>query len=362
MNSVYSTGNSIVDENARLNISGNIIPQIWYKTIIKDNGKPYLTAIVILSDIVYWYKPTEIRDEGNGQVIAMKKRFSADLLQRNYQQLAEAFGISKKEATSAIVFLEKLGVIKRVFRTVNMNGIMINNVLYLELVVERLRELTFIHRQTQEIPVTPKGERGQHGKAEPGEEVPVSAENSSANSNKETPPPLKRDRVPPEKGIAISWKRDRPLPEKGIPVTPNGDTYTEIITETTTGDYPIISYHRVQEAFKEQIGYDAICCDRPYEIEQLNELVDVAVDVLTSTKREIRINKEYKPAEVVKSVYRKMNIFTMKFVMDSLKESATRVRNMRAVMMTALYNAPMTHSNFVENQFSVHEKQAALSP
>ena len=61
---IYSTGNEIVDENAKLNISGNIIPQVWYRTIIRESGKPNLTAIIILADIVYWYKPTEIRDEG----------------------------------------------------------------------------------------------------------------------------------------------------------------------------------------------------------------------------------------------------------------------------------------------------------
>ena len=70
---IYSTGNEIVDENAKLNISGNIIPQVWYRTIIRESGKPNLTAIIILADIVYWYKPTEIRDEGTGQVIGGKK-------------------------------------------------------------------------------------------------------------------------------------------------------------------------------------------------------------------------------------------------------------------------------------------------
>ena len=116
---IYSTGNAIVDENAKLNISGNIIPQAWYKTIIRDSGKPNLTAIVILADIVYWYKPVEVRDEVTGQVVESKKKFKADLLQRSYQQISEQFGISKKEASSAIVFLEKLGVVKRVFRTIN---------------------------------------------------------------------------------------------------------------------------------------------------------------------------------------------------------------------------------------------------
>ena len=73
----------------------------------------------------------------------MRKKFKSDLLQRSYQQISEQFGISKKEATNAVVFLEKLGVVKRVFRTISMNGIVVNNVLYLELIVDRLKELTY---------------------------------------------------------------------------------------------------------------------------------------------------------------------------------------------------------------------------
>lgn len=130
---IYSTGNVIVDENAKLAISGNVIPQTWYRTIVRESGKPNLTAIIILADIVYWYKPAELRDETTGQVVAVKKRFKADLLQRSYQQISVQFGISKREAANAIIFLEKLGVVKRVFRTVNINGLVVNNVLYLEL-------------------------------------------------------------------------------------------------------------------------------------------------------------------------------------------------------------------------------------
>lgn len=358
MYNVYSTGNPIVDENARLQISGNIIPQIWYKTIVRDSGKPYLTAIVILSDIVYWYKPTEIRDENTGQVVAMRKRFKADLLQRNYQQLAEEFGISKKEATNAIIFLEKLGVIQRVFRTVNLNGIVINNVLYIELKVERLKELTFHHNQG--TPAAPEGDRDSFDIVKSDEEAPVFFQSDEADNKEEIPLSFKRERVPPQKGIPVSCGRERCPPKKEIPGTSKGETNTEITTETTTGDYPILSYQQIRERFREQIGYDAICNDRPYEIKQLDELVDVAMDVLTTTKNKIRINREEKPVGTVKSVYWKLDMFTMKFVMDSLRESATKVRNMRAVIMTALYNAPMTHRNFVENQFSVYENQALL--
>lgn len=53
-----TSGNEIVDAMGSINISGNIIPAVWYRTITKENGKPYLLAIVILADIVYWYRPS----------------------------------------------------------------------------------------------------------------------------------------------------------------------------------------------------------------------------------------------------------------------------------------------------------------
>lgn len=83
------TGNKTVDRLSRMNITGNVIPAAWYQTIRKPTGKPYLNAIVILSDIVYWYRAAEVRDEGSGQLIGYRKRFRADLLQRSYQQMAD---------------------------------------------------------------------------------------------------------------------------------------------------------------------------------------------------------------------------------------------------------------------------------
>lgn len=143
MDSDFTTGNRTVDRMSRINITGNIIPAAWYKTIRKSTGKPYLNAIVILSDIVYWYRAAEIRDEGSGQLIGFRKRFHSDLLQRSYQQLADQFGISKRDANNAVVELEKLGVIRRVFRTLCINGQQVPNVLFLDLDVEVLLALTY---------------------------------------------------------------------------------------------------------------------------------------------------------------------------------------------------------------------------
>ena len=167
LNMKFTTGNSVVDSIGRINISGNVIPMSWYKTIVRETGKPYLEAIVILSDIVYWYRPTEIRDETSGELIGYKKKFKSDLLQRSYQQLSNMFGISKREATNAIVALEKIGVLKRIFKTLTINDVTTSNVLFLELIPKKLEELTFgtetikTAEQSQEvIGVTSKSDRG----------------------------------------------------------------------------------------------------------------------------------------------------------------------------------------------------------
>lgn len=140
---IYTTGNTIVDALGEVHIAGNIIPHTWYKEILRDNGKPYLNAIIILSDIVYWYRPVEIRDEFSGGIIGMRKRFRGEYLQRNYQQMADQFGISKKEAKNALLKLESLGVVKRKLDVVMKGGFVVSNVMYLILDPVKLKELTF---------------------------------------------------------------------------------------------------------------------------------------------------------------------------------------------------------------------------
>ena len=139
----YATGNGRVDAVGMLNFSGNTIPLTWYKTICYESGKPNLNAIIILSDIVYWYRPQELRDEISGQITGYKKKFSNDLLQRSYAQISDMFGISKRQATTAVDFLQSLGVIRKVFRTISSGGQLMNNVLFLDIIPERLKELTY---------------------------------------------------------------------------------------------------------------------------------------------------------------------------------------------------------------------------
>ena len=55
--------NNIVLQIGQMNFRGNVIDHGWFKTLTLDNGKPNMVAISILGEVVYWYKPTEERDE-----------------------------------------------------------------------------------------------------------------------------------------------------------------------------------------------------------------------------------------------------------------------------------------------------------
>jgi hypothetical protein len=83
------TGNPVVDAVGKMNYAGNVIPENWFKTIVTASGKVHLLAIFILSEIVYWYKPTEVRDEKTGDVKWKKKLEADDCLQKSYAALEE---------------------------------------------------------------------------------------------------------------------------------------------------------------------------------------------------------------------------------------------------------------------------------
>lgn len=111
---------------------GHITPFSWYEYIRLPNGKTDLGAIAVLSELVYWYRPA--KDGG--------RKFKADKLQRSYKQLAAYFHESVKWARRVVKRLEEQGYITRELRTIQCNGRAYSNVLFLEVVPERIIEIT----------------------------------------------------------------------------------------------------------------------------------------------------------------------------------------------------------------------------
>ena len=125
-----------------LNFEGNIIPVEWLKHIKLPNNKPDLISIFLLSDIIYWYRPTTIRDEVSGKVVGYRKKFKSDLLQKGYSDLEDLFGLTKAQIKNSLQRLEKLELIERIFRNINSQGSNLANVMFLKINPKRISEIT----------------------------------------------------------------------------------------------------------------------------------------------------------------------------------------------------------------------------
>ncbi|PEP80707.1 primosomal replication protein N [Bacillus toyonensis] len=140
-----------VSEIGGLNLKGNVVDHEWFNHITFNNGKPHIVAIMVLSEIVYWYRPTVIRDEINGK-ITYKKKFKADKLQKNYQQLADTFGFTKLQVKRACDLLTEMILINIEFRTIHVEGKVLNNVMFVEPVASAIKKISTMYQQVNEDP------------------------------------------------------------------------------------------------------------------------------------------------------------------------------------------------------------------
>lgn len=79
--------------------------------------------------------------------------------------------------------------------------------------------------------------------------------------------------------------------------------------------------------------------------EELDELLNIMLDCVCSSAPTIRVNGENMPTEVVRSQFLKLNNEHIQYVFDRLYHHTSEVTNVRAYLITTLYNASMTMSN-----------------
>ncbi|MBO5178384.1 MAG: helix-turn-helix domain-containing protein [Lachnospiraceae bacterium] len=101
-----------------------------------------------------------------------------------------------------------------------------------------------------------------------------------------------------------------------------------------------------RELIKENIDYDILLSDMPYDHDRLEEILELIVETVCSTKKYIRVAGTDYPAEIVRSRLLKLDASHIQFVFDCLKENTTKIRNIKQYLLTTLYNAPTTIGNY----------------
>ena len=105
------------------------------------------------------------------------------------------------------------------------------------------------------------------------------------------------------------------------------------------------SYERY---FREHLYIDDLKQSYPYDHGRIDEILELLVDTVCSTAKTIRCAGEDRPAEVVKSRFMKLDYGHIQYVLDCIHDNTTDIRNIKAYMLTTLYNAPITIDHYYQ--------------
>lgn len=105
-------------------------------------------------------------------------------------------------------------------------------------------------------------------------------------------------------------------------------------------------FENYRELILENIEFESLCQQFPYDIEALQEIVELMLEVVCAKRKYTRVAGSDFPHEVVKSRLLKLDSEHIQFVLGCMKENTTKVRNIKQYLLTALFNAPTTISNY----------------
>ena len=101
-----------------------------------------------------------------------------------------------------------------------------------------------------------------------------------------------------------------------------------------------------RQQIKKNISYGILVHDNPYDSQRIDDFVELMAEICGSARKTIRINQEDMPIEPVRSRFLSLDSEHIRYVMDCLDHNTTAVGNIRAYILSALYNAPVTISQY----------------
>lgn len=192
----------------------------------------------------------------------------------------------------------------------------------------------------------------------------------------EQPQPLDTANVPPkgENPILDNPTQEKPILENPILDKPKQDEPIlgkphQLSTNILNTDLLSMEVSNLYPANKEpqqkKMGYDSIGCDSVEKVRELvlknleyeyiknhhdrgrlDEIVELMVETLCSTKDTINVSGDDYPAQLVKEKLLRINSLHIDYVFECLKKTTTYIRNIKRYLLTTLFNAPSTIDNY----------------
>lgn len=108
-------------------------------------------------------------------------------------------------------------------------------------------------------------------------------------------------------------------------------------------------YSSYRSIIEKNIDYEHLKTTQFKNETMLDDILELLVEAVTTSKKTIRVCGEDKPAEIVKSVFLKLNMSHIEYVITSLQNNTNKINNIEAYILTALYKAPQTINSYYTN-------------
>ena len=105
----------------------------------------------------------------------------------------------------------------------------------------------------------------------------------------------------------------------------------------------IDSYRRL---IKTNIDYNILLTDHPADHELIDSYVELIAETCASKRPTVWISREELPTEAVRSRLLKLGADHIDYVLECMKRTITSISNIRAYLLAALYNAPVTMEQY----------------
>ena len=267
--------------------------------------------------------------------------------------IEEDLNVSRKTAGSILKELEAIGLIDMVQQTGVANVIYVKNfVSEGRLEARKQRDSEDECKKETSIKSEPVEKVNQCNNSTGGENTPVKESNQCRNCASEESEPV-------EKMHQCNFDAET---GEIFPPVPGENLHTNNIESNNnmSNTNPIsLSYQQTKpidemdeataymELIRENIDYDIMMSDKNWrDAEMFDELYQIICDVVCVPRKTIRIAGEEYPYSLVKSKFLKLNSSHLQYVISCMQNNTTKVANIKAYLITALYNAPNTISHY----------------
>ena len=105
-------------------------------------------------------------------------------------------------------------------------------------------------------------------------------------------------------------------------------------------------YAGYRELIREQIEYTCLLDRYSTDRDTIEGIVDLMLEVALTKKPALHIAGDDYPADFVRDRFRRINFGHIEYVMACMQKNTSKVRNIKAYMLTALFNAPGTMNSY----------------